>query len=131
MEFQESAEHLYVIRDIKGLDPVAITSRTINKAEKLADEFKINNICKNYKILIEKYNPDALLILVSPEHIFSVTNKDPITVSHPCGSYNNSTLKILYQLGIKIGFRSNFQKLNHNDMEFPRVDHSHILLELN
>ena len=32
-------KHLEVIRDINGLDTVAITSRTINKAEKLADEF--------------------------------------------------------------------------------------------
>ena len=65
------------------------------------------------------------------EHILSVTSKDPITVSHPCGSYDNSTLEILDQLGIKIGFRSNFQKLNHSALEFPRVDHSHILLALN
>ena len=65
------------------------------------------------------------------EHILSVTSKEPITVSHPCGSYDNSTLEILDQLGIKIGFRSNFQKLNHSALEFPRVDHSHILLALN
>ena len=65
------------------------------------------------------------------EHILSVTSKEPITVSHPCGSYDNSTLEILDQLEIKIGFRSNFQKLKHNALEFPRVDHSHILLALN
>jgi len=65
------------------------------------------------------------------EHLLSVTNKAPITVSHPCGSYNNHTLEILNQLGIKIGFRSNFQKLNHSALEFPRVDHSHILLASN
>ena len=65
------------------------------------------------------------------EHILSVTSKEPITISHPCCSYNNSTLKILEQLFIKIGFRSNFQKLNHTALEFPRVDHSHILLALN
>ena len=65
------------------------------------------------------------------EHILSVTSKEPIAVSHPCGSYNNSTLEILDHLGIKIGFRSNFQKLKHTALEFPRVDHSHILLALN
>lgn len=64
------------------------------------------------------------------DHILSITSEDPITVSHPCGSYDKSTLKILDQLGIKIGFRSNFQKLNHGLLEFPRVDHSHILSEL-
>jgi peptidoglycan/xylan/chitin deacetylase (PgdA/CDA1 family) len=64
------------------------------------------------------------------KHILSVTNKPPLTVSHPCGSYNNSTLEILEQLKIKIGFRSNFHKINHNALEFPRVDHSHVLKEL-
>lgn len=68
--------------------------------------------------------------LKNKKHILSITNNEPITVSHPCGSYNKLTLKILDKLGIKIGFRSNFQKLNHNLMEFPRVDHSHILSEL-
>jgi hypothetical protein len=27
------------------------------------------------------------------EHILSVIDKAPLTVSHPCGSYNKSTLK--------------------------------------
>tara|TARA_Y100000816_G_scaffold84318_2_gene57897 strand:+ start:22340 stop:23296 length:957 start_codon:yes stop_codon:yes gene_type:complete len=65
------------------------------------------------------------------EHILSVIDKAPLTVSHPCGSYNKSTLKVLDKLGVKIGFRSNFQKLNHNTMEFPRVDHSNIIREIN
>ena len=64
------------------------------------------------------------------EHILTVTSKAPLTVAYPCNSYNNSTFEILDQLGIKIGFRSNFQKLNHSSLEFPRVDHSHILSEL-
>tara|TARA_B100000519_G_scaffold196672_1_gene203343 strand:+ start:2891 stop:3859 length:969 start_codon:yes stop_codon:yes gene_type:complete len=65
------------------------------------------------------------------EYISSVTCKDPLTVSHPCGSYNNATLKVLNELGIKIGFRSNFEKLSHTTMEFPRVDHSYLMQELN
>tara|TARA_X000000368_G_scaffold149805_1_gene118241 strand:- start:628 stop:1584 length:957 start_codon:yes stop_codon:yes gene_type:complete len=65
------------------------------------------------------------------EHIASIIHETPLTVSHPCGSYNSSTLKVLDQMGIKIGFRSNFQKLSHTAMEFPRVDHSNIIRELN
>ena len=77
------------------------------------------------------FNTQHQEYIQNKEHIVSVTSKEPITVSHPCGSYNNSTLEILNQLGVQIGFRSNFQKLNHSPLEFPRVDHSHILLALN
>ena len=65
------------------------------------------------------------------EHIMSVTQVEPETVSHPCGSYNQHTLKILRDLKIKVGFRSNFHKIDHGNLEFPRVDHTHLLKECN
>ena len=65
------------------------------------------------------------------DHILSIVNKIPEIVSHPCGSYSKGTLDILNCLGAKVGFRSNFQKLSHGFLEFPRVDHSFILTELN
>ena len=44
-------KHLEVINDIKGLTVVAITSRSIRKAKKLSRDFKIENVCNNYKHL--------------------------------------------------------------------------------
>jgi peptidoglycan/xylan/chitin deacetylase (PgdA/CDA1 family) len=77
------------------------------------------------------FNTQYQEYIQNKEHIVSVTSKETIAVSHPCGSYDNSTLEILNQLGVQIGVRSNFHKLNHNPLEFPRVDHSDILLALN
>ena len=53
-------------------------------------------------------------------------------MSHPCGSYNEDTIKVLSNLKIKIGFRAN---MNVKDVlgkyEIPREDHSNILRLMN
>jgi peptidoglycan/xylan/chitin deacetylase (PgdA/CDA1 family) len=52
------------------------------------------------------------------------------TVSHPNGSYNGKTLKILKRMNIKIGFRQVMIKNNiHNklNLKIPRIDHSDIV----
>ena len=82
----------------------------------------------NMKLL--KFNEQLDEYIKNEKHIYSVTGKKPITVSHPCGSYNKNTIKILNEIGIRVGFRADFQKLNHTNLEFPRVDHSCILSEI-
>ena len=57
--------------------------------------------------------------------------ESPISMSHPCNSYNADTLKVLKKLGIKIGFRSNFEKLKYSKYEYPRIDHTELLREIN
>ena len=48
-------------------------------------------------------------------HLESLVGEGAIvSMSHPCGDYNEDTLKILTDLGIKIGFRSN---LNRTDIK--------------
>lgn len=61
-------------------------------------------------------------------HLSKVLNQEIISMSHPCGNYNEDTLMILKKLGIKIGFRSNssFQEIV-SSLEIPREDHSNIL----
>lgn len=49
------------------------------------------------------------------------------TMSHPCNSYNESTLRIISDLGIKIGFRSNMCKMPHSMLEFPRLDNAYLM----
>ncbi len=56
----------------------------------------------------------------------------PISMAHPCNSYNKTTLSILAELGIKIGFRSNMTQLNYinsyyNNLQCPRADAVNIL----
>ena len=49
-------------------------------------------------------------------------------MSHPCGNYNDDTLKILKKLGINVGFRSSLVPSNiRSALEIPREDHSNII----
>jgi peptidoglycan/xylan/chitin deacetylase (PgdA/CDA1 family) len=80
----------------------------------------------SYKQQFEEYkqNFDSLL---------SITGSQPITMSHPCNSYNEETLEILKKLGIKLGFRSNLEKLKYKrgDLEYPREDHANVMKVIN
>ena len=57
------------------------------------------------------------------------------TMSHPCGSYNNETLKILTDLGIDLGFKNimeiesekKINQSNNSNLEIPRINHSLVM----
>ena len=58
-------------------------------------------------------------------------------MSHPCGSYSKSTLKILKNLDIQIGFKQTIlidekvKKINQSKLEIAREDHSNIIKRIN
>lgn len=61
-------------------------------------------------------------------------NKNNIkSMSHPNGSYNVDTFKVLKKLGIELGFKQimnidrNMKKINNSKYEIARQDHAHIL----
>ncbi len=61
----------------------------------------------------------------------NLIKKNINSMSHPCGRYNKNTFKVLKDLNIEIGFRSN----NHNKVikscfEIPRIDHTEVLKKL-
>ena len=59
------------------------------------------------------------------EHLKSVLGISPKAMSHPSGSYNDATLRILKSMNIEIGFRSSFGvKEIKSNLEIPREDHS-------
>tara|TARA_X000000950_G_scaffold253549_1_gene316657 strand:+ start:57 stop:983 length:927 start_codon:yes stop_codon:yes gene_type:complete len=66
------------------------------------------------------------------KHLESILGKGTIeSMSHPCGNYNQTTLSVLNNLGIKVGFLSNMS--NHKVkswLEIPREDHSNILIKM-
>ncbi|MGV0999607.1 MAG: polysaccharide deacetylase family protein [Fluviibacter sp.] len=65
------------------------------------------------------------------EHLESVLKARPMAMSHPCGNYNEDTLKIMEKLGIKIGFRSsNYVKHIKSNLEVPRNDHANVYNEM-
>ena len=59
-------------------------------------------------------------------------------MSHPSGSYNDDTLKILNELGIELGFKQimdiepekGMKKINNSFLEIARQDHSDILAKI-
>jgi peptidoglycan/xylan/chitin deacetylase (PgdA/CDA1 family) len=53
----------------------------------------------------------------------------PIRVmSHPCNSYTADTLKVLREIGVNVGFRSNMAELDgRTSLEFPREDHANLI----
>lgn len=65
------------------------------------------------------------------DHLSSLLSTKPIAMSHPCGNYNEDTLKILSKFGIRIGFRSN-NSVTHikSSLEIPRNDHANIYKEM-
>ena len=56
-------------------------------------------------------------------------------MSHPMGSYNQDTLKILEGLGVELGFKQimsiesarNMETINNSFLEIAREDHSSIM----
>ena len=59
--------------------------------------------------------------------------------AHPCGSYNNDTLKVLKELGTELGFKQimtiepekGMMKVNNSFLEIAREDHTKIFKRIN
>lgn len=56
------------------------------------------------------------------EILSNILQEKPFTMAHPCNSYSANTLKILSNLGIHLGFRSNMIKTKYSLLELPRKD---------
>ena len=63
--------------------------------------------------------------------IARLIGQKPVTMAHPCNSYNDNTIKILDELGIQLGFRSNTAAEQTNRFEWARIDHATLLSEFN
>jgi peptidoglycan/xylan/chitin deacetylase (PgdA/CDA1 family) len=62
------------------------------------------------------------------EHLLKVLGSRPECMSHPCNSYDPETLRLLEELGIRLGFRANMQEIvARSSFEFPREDHANII----
>ena len=60
------------------------------------------------------------------DHLNSIVG-DVVCMSHPCGDYNEDTLTVLDEMGIRIGFRSSLSETTiKGRFEIPRDDHANI-----
>lgn len=77
---------------------------------KLSEQDQLNQYQNNYNFI--------------KEHL----NHTPTTMSHPCNSYDHTTNRILADMGIKIGFRSNMNhQEEHGPLEYAREDHANLI----
>lgn len=63
------------------------------------------------------------------DHLEQVIGGRPIAMAHPVNSYNDVTLGILSELGIRVGFRSNTVMKKGGNLEFPREDAANFVVE--
>ena len=77
----------------------------------------------NYKEQFIEYNKNILLL----KKILKI--KKINSMSHPCGSYNSHTLRILKKMKVEIGFRQIMSNNNANVSQFEicRQDHANII----
>ena len=72
--------------------------------------------------------------LSSISNILDKPKNEIKSMSHPCGSYNEDTLKVLKELNIELGFKhvmaiekeKGMKKINNSSLEIAREDHSAI-----
>lgn len=54
----------------------------------------------------------------------SIIGSEIFSMSHPCNSYNDDTLKILQNMNVNFGFRANMDLGYSSSLEYPRLDHA-------
>ncbi len=64
------------------------------------------------------------------DYLTQLLSKPPVTMSHPCNSYNDDTLRMLREQGMMMGFRANMARPTTSMLEYPRQDHANILAEM-
>lgn len=89
----------------------------------------------NHPMTIQKlsYSEQQLEYKENYDHLKKVIGETKIiTMSHPCGNYNQDTLKVLKDMGIKVGFLSSMAGTKINSLlELPREDQANVAREMN
>jgi peptidoglycan/xylan/chitin deacetylase (PgdA/CDA1 family) len=115
------------------------------------DIIKLNNL--GHSVGLHTHNHPTLLeslkyeeqkdeyekCLSSISHILDKPKNEIKSMSHPCGSYNDDTFKILKELGIELGFKhvmtiekeKGMKKINNSSLEIARQDHATIFKRMN
>ena len=120
-------QHLKVIQAIDWIEPIGITSRTKSKAEHLAKEYGINICTDSIKSLVKDAKPDALLVLVSEDQMYTVATAVipyglPLFIEKPAGltpEENHKLAQLAKEYSIKtmVGFNRRYYSIFHKGME--------------
>ena len=110
-----------------GVSAVGVTSRTISKAKELSNDYQIEHVCNNVYELIEKCVVDALLVFVSADQIFSLTEElipqqIPLFIEKPPGlvpEQTNTLSKLAEKHGTNnmVGYNRRFYSIFHKGIK--------------
>ncbi len=93
-------EHLKVIQDLNDVSVVGITSRTLTKAQNLAEKFEIDTVYDSVDDLLEGCTLDGIMVLVSANEIYNVTSmllpiRIPVFLEKPPGLTPDETKRLV------------------------------------
>jgi peptidoglycan/xylan/chitin deacetylase (PgdA/CDA1 family) len=119
------AKHEFVAEEVLG--KLWINSSQVKKIYELGHVVGLHSHSHPTTIHKLKREDQRLEYETNYKCLKSILGASPIAMSHPCGNYNDDTLDILTELGIRVGFRSNNSiKEIRSNLEIPREDHSNI-----
>jgi peptidoglycan/xylan/chitin deacetylase (PgdA/CDA1 family) len=117
----------------KIIKKLYMSPNQISKLSKAGHIIGLHSHSHPTKITNLSYKEQKLEFLKNKKILIKVIKKKIISMSHPCGSYNQNIKKILKILNIQIGFRSNLKtkhrtsKKNYSPLEIAREDHANII----
>ena len=133
---------MFLMMDEKKFEPRKFYSNLFFSNEDLKNLNKLGHLIglhsHNHPTLLEKLSYkeqkneyEKCLSIISK--ILDISKNDIKYMSHPCGSYNDNTLRILEDLDIELGFKQimklekGMKSINNSHFEIAREDHSNIL----
>ena len=134
-----SIEYLKVLQKIKSFNVYGITSKTNKNCNKVAKQFSINKVFRNYLELASDTNIDIILVLVSYKSIYDVCSKiikfqKPFFLEKPPGlslsqakhlSLLSYKFKVKNMIGLNRRYYSIFEKgkkYSYSEMWYPTVE---------
>lgn len=120
-------KHLEIIKNSESMDAAGITSRTILKAQQIANGYNIPIVAENIDDLVCKVKPDALMVLVSADQMYRVVRevlpyKLPLFIEKPPGLTPEQNLALLklakkYNVPTMVGFNRRYYSIFHKGLE--------------
>ena len=135
---QERYEHvMHILMTNHSFDPLDALGKLWMKDQDLRNLSSDGNVIGlhsySHPTMMHRIDKESQLneYVKNHDHISEILNKQPYSMSHPCGNYNDDTFSILENLNISIGFRSSCSvNTIKSKFEIPRQDHANISKEM-
>lgn len=127
----------YKFKKKEVLSKIFFTEENVKKLHSYGHIIGLHSHSHPTMISNMSYKNQKIEYKLNKKYLENITNYTIKTMSHPCGSYNFNTLKILKKLNIEIGFKQimtkdkRMKKINQSHLEIARHDSSSILRMIN